>query len=430
MEAEGRGAGLLGEIRRGGGEWSTVVVHALWQRCGCSHWQALASHVRAGFRHRVCLGRGCAELRVAVHDPLLSLSLSQALLVEMDRVDLALDLRVRLGDWFHVAKFLDSGFGDDALRTRAFNGLGEHYAERGAWRQAVRYFVMAKNSAQSLECFHRLDDFKGLESLIDALTEGDPLLLSESRVGGIACRHPTLTLASTSIVHFLAHHPSAPLPPSPLPPSPPTAHPSPPLPHPLPFQVTANPHPPLPLPPALGDKLAAAGVCDAAVTAFLKAGQVKRAIDCCIALHEWDIAVDLAQEHDYGQAAQVLVRHASQLRARQQTFRAVDLYRRALEHLEAAKLLLEVAREAGERGAPPLRMKKLHVLAALEVEAFKRRSLAAEVGGAAAGVTSRATRLATRAGQTMVGAGARGGNATQQTLAGLMKADASEVRSG
>ena len=41
-------------------------------------------------------------------------------------------------------------------------------------------------------------------------------------------------------------------------------------------------------------------------------------------------------------------------------------------HIEAAKLLAQLAAEAAAAQAPPLRMKKLHVLAALEVERFRR----------------------------------------------------------
>ena len=41
-------------------------------------------------------------------------------------------------------------------------------------------------------------------------------------------------------------------------------------------------------------------------------------------------------------------------------------------HIEAAKLLAQLAAEAAAARAPPLRMKKLHVLAALEVERFRR----------------------------------------------------------
>lgn len=46
-------------------------------------------------------------------------------------------------------------------------------------------------------------------------------------------------------------------------------------------------------------------MCDPAVTAYLKGGHVKKAIDCCIVLNEWDVAVDLAQEYDYAQAQTV-----------------------------------------------------------------------------------------------------------------------------
>ena len=41
-------------------------------------------------------------------------------------------------------------------------------------------------------------------------------------------------------------------------------------------------------------------------------------------------------------------------------------------HIEAAKLLAQLAAEAAAARAPPLRVKKLHVLAALEVERFRR----------------------------------------------------------
>ena len=93
--------------------------------------------------------------------------------------------------------------------------------------------------------------------------------------------------------------------------------------------------------------------------------------------------------------------------------------------MEAGKLLLEAAKESAEQMAPPLRTKKLYVMAALEIAAFKERSLRAEVGQGTA--TSRATRLATRAGQTLQGATRGAGNATQQTLAGLMKMDGAEL---
>jgi len=129
------------------------------------------------------LGEGWKQ-RVEVLTFLERFDEAEQLLVEVDRVDLALDLRVRLGDWFHAARFLDNGYGDDALRARAYDGLGDYYGQRGQWRQAVRYYVLAKNSEKALECFQRLEDFRGMENLVDALHEGHPSLVGEYGRGG------------------------------------------------------------------------------------------------------------------------------------------------------------------------------------------------------------------------------------------------------
>jgi hypothetical protein len=45
----------------------------------------------------------------------------------------------------------------------------------------------------------------------------------------------------------------------------------------------------------IGEKFQSVGLCNEGVTAFLKAGDTKRAIDCCVLLNQWDQAVALAQ---------------------------------------------------------------------------------------------------------------------------------------
>ena len=42
--------------------------------------------------------------------------------------------------------------------------------------------------------------------------------------------------------------------------------------------------------------------CAQAVPAYLKAGDVKSAIDCCVLLNQWDKAVGLAEQHRFPQA--------------------------------------------------------------------------------------------------------------------------------
>lgn len=50
---------------------------------------------------------------------------AENLYVDMDRRDLAIELRMRLGDWFRVVQLLQNGGGDDALLNRAWNEIGE-----------------------------------------------------------------------------------------------------------------------------------------------------------------------------------------------------------------------------------------------------------------------------------------------------------------
>ena len=52
------------------------------------------------------------------------------------------------------------------------------------------------------------------------------------------------------------------------------------------------------------------GLCAEAVQAFTRAGQPKRAVDCCVLLNQWDQAVALAQQHDFPQVEQLMARWA------------------------------------------------------------------------------------------------------------------------
>jgi hypothetical protein len=63
----------------------------------------------------------------------------------MDRRDLAIDLRVRLGDWQRVLAMAETGMpGDDALLTLARQRMGDHWADRQKWRKAIPYYEASK----------------------------------------------------------------------------------------------------------------------------------------------------------------------------------------------------------------------------------------------------------------------------------------------
>jgi WD repeat-containing protein 35 len=228
---------------------------------------------------------------------------AESLYREIDRKDLAIELRMRLGDWFRVVQLVQSGGGDDELLTLSWNRIGDYYAARQKWGKAVQYYAQAKNSEALVDCYYILEDFKSLEKIMYSLADGSNLLK------------------------------------------------------------------------AIGERFQSVGISEAAVQAYIKAGDIKQAIDCCVLLHRWDKAVELAEEHQFPQIEGLLQKYANQLLEKGKIMAAVELYRKANKSPEAAKLLARLGQQMGQEKRNPLRAKKLHVLAALEVERFRKRVL-------------------------------------------------------
>ncbi len=131
--------------------------------------------------------------------------------------------------------------------------------------------------------------------------------------------------------------------------------------------------------------------------AYLKAGKVKEAIDSCVLLNQWDKAVELAETHAFPQIEGLLSKYATYLLSSGEKgrFQAVELYRKANKSTDAAKLLSDIAYEVGKTKVNPLRAKKLYVLAAVEVERFKAKSLDLTMTSNATGMTAAMTTAAT-----------------------------------
>jgi len=142
---------------------------------------------------------------------------------------------------------------------------------------------------------------------------------------------------------------------------------------------------------SVGDMFQSVGLCDEAVLCYCKAGDTKAAVDCCVTLNQWDQAVKLAEKHSFPQIETLLTKYASHLLEKNRVFQAVELYRKANRSTDAAKLLCNLALEAGRTKVNPLRAKKLYVLAAMEMDRFRKRML--DPGAAA--VQSTAQTLAT-----------------------------------
>ncbi|XP_012582813.1 PREDICTED: WD repeat-containing protein 35 [Condylura cristata] len=103
---------------------------------------------------------------------------AERMYLDMDRRDLAIGLRLKLGDWFRVLQLLKTGSGDadDSLLEQAHNAVGDYFADRQKWLNAVQYYVQGRNQERLAECYYMLEDYEGLESLANSLPENHKLL--------------------------------------------------------------------------------------------------------------------------------------------------------------------------------------------------------------------------------------------------------------
>ena len=62
---------------------------------------------------------------------------------DIDRKDLAMDLRMRLGDWAKVVQLIEQGAGNDEMLKKAYKNLGDYSAERQKWNKAAKYYNLA-----------------------------------------------------------------------------------------------------------------------------------------------------------------------------------------------------------------------------------------------------------------------------------------------
>uniref|UniRef100_A0A8D0XXX8 WD repeat-containing protein 35 n=1 Tax=Sus scrofa TaxID=9823 RepID=A0A8D0XXX8_PIG len=103
---------------------------------------------------------------------------AERMYLNMDRRDLAIGLRLKLGDWFRVLQLLKTGSGaaDDSLLEQAHNAIGDYFADRQKWLNAVQYYVQGRNQERLAECYYMLEDYEGLENLANSLPENHKLL--------------------------------------------------------------------------------------------------------------------------------------------------------------------------------------------------------------------------------------------------------------
>ena len=222
---------------------------------------------------------------------------------ELGQMDLAVELRTQLGDWFRVLVLVEEGAGDDRVRDLAYDKIGDYYAERQKWDRAYNYYAKSRNLKRMCDAAYKLDDYSALTRAISQASSNASYLSS------------------------------------------------------------------------VGERFMSVGLCTEAVHTYEKAGNYKAAIDCCVLLNQWDQAIELAEKYQFPQIETLLTKYANYLMGKNQIYQAVELYRKANRHMEAARLLGQLASEIGKKGVFPLRAKQLYVLGGLEMEKYKSKTL-------------------------------------------------------
>ncbi|KAG0617617.1 hypothetical protein M758_4G002900 [Ceratodon purpureus] len=192
----------------------------------------------------------------------------------MDRKDLVIDMRMKLGDWIMLEKLLEGGGGNDSLLELTWNNIGDYHADRQSWDKAAVYYNKAKNSEKLADSLYALGDWDSLGALLESLRPGSPLFVS------------------------------------------------------------------------LANKFANVGICNHAVTAFVEGGNVKAAMDTCMDLNHWDIGMALATKYDQTKHVEsTMVKYTTHLQESGNPLHAVQVLIKGGQQLEAAKILLQLARQ-------------------------------------------------------------------------------------
>lgn len=97
---------------------------------------------------------------------------------EIDRKDLAIQMRKRICDYPRVVQLLQTGGGNDQLMRDAWDKIAEQYADRFKWKKAAQYFKQSRNIERLADCLYRLEMFQELSELRVDVPDGTPLLNS------------------------------------------------------------------------------------------------------------------------------------------------------------------------------------------------------------------------------------------------------------
>eukprot|EP00796_Vickermania_ingenoplastis_P007874 gene7874-5501_t len=201
---------------------------------------------------------------------------SEKIFKSLDRKDLALEMRERLGDWFGVVRLVQEGGGDESKMVASWENIGDNYAEGNKWNKAAQYYAQCRNFRKLANAYYVLENYEMLVQVIKMVEHDRELLID------------------------------------------------------------------------VGNMLLTVGLAEEAAQAFLAAGEPRMAVDGCVGVNLWETAISLAEEHHLEDVQQLLHKYAKYLIRKDKLPEAIELYRKAGEHDEAAKLLSQLGARCGD----------------------------------------------------------------------------------
>ncbi|OUC41443.1 WD domain, G-beta repeat protein [Trichinella nativa] len=115
---------------------------------------------------------------------------AEKIYINSDRIDLAINLNQKYGNWTRVVELLrdDVGVENDTRLDQAYNAIGDQMAERNNWEQAAHYYELAHASEKLIQAYYLLDRFDDLRKLKTAVLFSSGGLYNEAEVAFLKCK--------------------------------------------------------------------------------------------------------------------------------------------------------------------------------------------------------------------------------------------------
>jgi WD repeat-containing protein 35 len=104
---------------------------------------------------------------------------SEEIYMNMERIDLAVELRLFLGDWFNILNIIKENPGkytNETLVDKAKSSLGDYFFERQKWFNAGNYYSESQVYDRLGKCHYFLENYGGIEKILDTLPDRHYLL--------------------------------------------------------------------------------------------------------------------------------------------------------------------------------------------------------------------------------------------------------------